>query len=545
MAVRFDAASDRLSITSSPLNYNAAYTVMFWLYSANLPSGENWALACSLDNNTYDARDDVEIYGGDSTISAFCASGGVEASTGSTAVASATWVHVAMVRASTTSLEIYVNGTASGTVITTNVASRSSITRFEFGAITSSNGDPYNGRIAQIKAWSAALSSSEIATERLFAKAQRTSNLWGEWITWPGSSARRADTSGNSRTLTAGGTLADEAAPTTPTITQNSATLTDTAALTTTAPVTDSATLADTVTTLLSGLPGVDSATLTESSSVATGGTSVSGTDSATLTDTGVIYQATSDASTLNDASGIGLSSSDSVTFAESVAIAIPGSDSAALNENTANSLGATDAATLSDAASLGGATESLTASDASAFSESATLDAVLTGSDTIAFVELAALALSATDTAECLAAMLLGLPVADDGLLAETYALSGGSAGSDSFSLWENGLADVSALVGAGDPIDARARELLQASARECNILAGADEPICAIARSGLTASTRDGAILSGADELVRARARTLLQASARASEQATAREIIAKLERDTIQASERANIS
>jgi len=117
-----------------------------------------------------------------------------------------------MVRESTTSLKLYVNGSLILTN-TNNVGSRGSATRLELGNATTANDTPLNGRVAYLKAWTAALSEAEILAEVNAIRPVRALNLYGFWPAFPGSGERIADYSGNGRSWTEGGTLTDEDPP--------------------------------------------------------------------------------------------------------------------------------------------------------------------------------------------------------------------------------------------------------------------------------------------------------------------------------------------
>jgi hypothetical protein len=70
--------------------------------------------------------------------------------------------------------------------------------------------EPFNGRIAGVKIWNAALSAAELELERWTYSPVRTADLWA-WYPLDGTST--ADASGNGHTLTAGGSLTTEAGP--------------------------------------------------------------------------------------------------------------------------------------------------------------------------------------------------------------------------------------------------------------------------------------------------------------------------------------------
>jgi Concanavalin A-like lectin/glucanases superfamily len=211
MAVRFDAAADRLLRTSGLIDYNAAYTVMGWVY---LVSDLN-AYGAIFSLNTGDVAQDLDYIGvnadGVSLISYVdIAATPTEVDSGYNFTV-ATWAHLAIVRASATSLQVYINGVAQGSANTQNVAGRTAATRMEFGAVGTGNIDRANARVQHVKIWSTNLSAAEILQEYQVARPVRTDSLHLWTPLW--GAADIADYSGNARDWTAGGTLTTEDGP--------------------------------------------------------------------------------------------------------------------------------------------------------------------------------------------------------------------------------------------------------------------------------------------------------------------------------------------
>lgn len=207
MAVRFDAAGDRLLRTTDLLNFNAAYTWMGWFF-------------VSVDRNDYSDLMSLNISGAFAT-SDYCQLGmngttleiGVNGSdSAGTNLSTGTWYHIAIVRASSTSLTCYLNGAVDITN-TTNIGARSSVNRMEHGGVGTGNADPFNGRVVASKAWSTNLSAAEVAREMRTYRPQRTDSLYAFWPMRPGATERTRDYSGRGRNWTEGGTLSDEADP--------------------------------------------------------------------------------------------------------------------------------------------------------------------------------------------------------------------------------------------------------------------------------------------------------------------------------------------
>lgn len=211
MAVRIDAAADRL-LRTAVLNHNAAYTWMGWFYFTSLPTTRASNALAFDDNGTanmdyfqIDAASTHHIEWGQSIGGSFVARAG------STVISTGTWYHIALVRASVTSLQGYLNGVAEGALVTTTVTGRAAATRMEMGAYNTSNTDWMDGRIAYVMAWDRALSASEVINEMRSVRPLQPLNLWGFWPLWP--NQRVKDLSGNGRDWTEGGTLTDEDPP--------------------------------------------------------------------------------------------------------------------------------------------------------------------------------------------------------------------------------------------------------------------------------------------------------------------------------------------
>lgn len=217
MAIRFDAATDRLVRTSGLLNYNAAYTRMAWVYAVSGAGGTSYMDVFASLANASDYMPGLDelafgdVAGGPFSISVW--NGSWSGSDGSTATQNGTWYHVALVRESASLLRLYVNGTSEATV-SANVSGRGASVREEIGAMSTNNYNPLNGRIAAIKEYSAALAQDEIRQEMRQYLPGRTASLWKFT---PGVERSVSDAildySGNGRNWTQGGTLSLEDGP--------------------------------------------------------------------------------------------------------------------------------------------------------------------------------------------------------------------------------------------------------------------------------------------------------------------------------------------
>ncbi len=208
MAVRFDAATDELSLTSSPLDYNSPYTWMGW-FCIDVDTNAV-ATFLAVHNDTVNARDFLRTQSDGTSLQLRVEQ---SATTGSSANGSAltvgTWYHIAIVRESVSALKLYLNGVLDATN-TTNITSRVAATEMQVGLFRSSN--PLNGRAAYLKSWSVALDAAQVAAEmRAVRPLYRLDALHGWWPTRPGE--RTKDYSGNGRNWTDVGTSDEDAPP--------------------------------------------------------------------------------------------------------------------------------------------------------------------------------------------------------------------------------------------------------------------------------------------------------------------------------------------
>lgn len=212
MAVRFDASSDELSLTSSVVDYNSLYSFMGW-FCIDVDTNAV-ATFLAVHNDTTNARDFVRTQSDGTSLQLRVEQ---SATTGSSANGSAltvgTWYHIAIVRESVSSLKLYLNGVLDATN-TTNITSRVASTEMQVGLFRSSN--PLNGRVAYLKSWSVALDAAQVASEmRAIRPIHRLDSLHGWWPTRPGSGERTKDYSGNGRNWTEVG-VSDEDPPPVP-----------------------------------------------------------------------------------------------------------------------------------------------------------------------------------------------------------------------------------------------------------------------------------------------------------------------------------------
>ena len=170
MAIRFDAASDRLLATANLLSNEGPYSWggdIYWVSA----SGSDEALFV-LNNDvteTTDSRDHIYIKNSDSTLRVFIGngSGGYGFGTGST-LSTGTWYNIFVVRASATDIRVYLNGTLDITV-TNDMSGRSSFTRQEIGGFTSTDLARFNGRVQNILS----LDGIELSAAEVMSQSKR------------------------------------------------------------------------------------------------------------------------------------------------------------------------------------------------------------------------------------------------------------------------------------------------------------------------------------------------------------------------------------
>lgn len=218
MSIRFDAAADRLVVTSGMIDHNSAYTTLLFFYLLNDPGAGNvymiWSANQNLSGINYD-----QLYVTNSTgIKLGCKadkSGSNTIELASSTISTGTWYCVALVRSSSTDLQIYqaALGAAMASVATNarDVSSRLAATREEIGGYQSTNNNPLGtpgARVFAVKQWQAALTADELTAEAQTIRPQRFANLYRWTSFWEGE--HTADYSGNGNNWGSAGTLTDE-----------------------------------------------------------------------------------------------------------------------------------------------------------------------------------------------------------------------------------------------------------------------------------------------------------------------------------------------
>lgn len=213
MAIRFDAETEKIT-TSSPINYNAAYAVLFGFRIA--VDRDDFSYMLSIDDGGNSSYDSFALNGDGTTLLVEVAVPAFSGATGAS-LTTGTDFWGALVRTSVTEIIGYVfnmDGTlnTSATVTHGTVASRTASTRMGFNPGIWS-GQWFNGRIGPIKSWIITKSQAELQQELYSILPVSFSSLYSWWPTFPGSTERLADYSGNGRNWTATGTLTDEDPP--------------------------------------------------------------------------------------------------------------------------------------------------------------------------------------------------------------------------------------------------------------------------------------------------------------------------------------------
>lgn len=175
MAIRVtDSSSEYLSLnTTGGFDFRSAYTITFNLY---IPSHVGFNQSILLLDT---------INGGSQAQYVHCKSSGVivlgvtgTESTGTT-LSTATWYDIAVVRESSTSFKLYVNGTQSGSTITTNVSGWA-VTRMLYVGTWFAATYWGNFRIENLKIFESALTATQIQEELDYFLPQ-SGTPWAYW----------------------------------------------------------------------------------------------------------------------------------------------------------------------------------------------------------------------------------------------------------------------------------------------------------------------------------------------------------------------------
>lgn len=209
MSTRFDAAGDRISFAGTMFPVGSGFTIAAWAY-------------VSVDTDTFATIGRLHASSGSSTVATWAAGSdglsGPSYFTGSGTVSNSTnmavgaWRKIAISCSGTTGKSYIctvggVTEVASGTV---GVGTPDGLTLG--GRAPADSSEPFNGRLAYVRVWTAELTQSEIEAEWASTTPVRTSGLWANWPLTD--STDLTDHSGNGRNLSAGSTaVSTEADP--------------------------------------------------------------------------------------------------------------------------------------------------------------------------------------------------------------------------------------------------------------------------------------------------------------------------------------------
>lgn len=209
MSTRFDAASDRISFAGPMFAVGSGFTITAWAY-----------VSVDTDANSTFAR--LHASSGGSTVATWATGSdglsgpnyftGGGSVTNSTNMAVGAWRKIAISCSGTTGRS-YVAPVGGATEVDSGavaVGTPDGLTLGGRGPADSS--EPFNGRLAYVRVWTAELSQAQIEAEWASATVVRTANLWANWPLTD--STNLTDQSGNGRNLTAGTTaVSTEADP--------------------------------------------------------------------------------------------------------------------------------------------------------------------------------------------------------------------------------------------------------------------------------------------------------------------------------------------
>jgi hypothetical protein len=178
MAIALSGSTQYASRSASSPNANSDYTLAAWVRPTIV---NNWQGLFFLGPTTSstESTDYCEINSsGQTYLRSRNGAGTATTATTGSALSANTWYHLALVRSGDT-LTLHLNG-VSDTSQTAAVAGRNATSALVLGGYVPDS-EFLQGRIAAVKAWSAALSASDIAIEMQIVRPRRAGNLWGWW----------------------------------------------------------------------------------------------------------------------------------------------------------------------------------------------------------------------------------------------------------------------------------------------------------------------------------------------------------------------------
>lgn len=203
------ASSQYLTITSGCFDINSDYTVCADVMFDAVGDATDQPLFFFEANGS--SFDKLMMWGGYGflTLESYTSYGGTGGN-GATTLTSGVWYHVAFQR-SGADVKLFTNGALDKTITHDAAAAGRTATNSTRIGFDSSN-YPNGLRVANVKAWSRALSASEIATESKMRYPVSTKSLYGFWPMVNGSD-KTQDWSGAGHTWTANGSPSEVADP--------------------------------------------------------------------------------------------------------------------------------------------------------------------------------------------------------------------------------------------------------------------------------------------------------------------------------------------
>lgn len=201
MSIRFDAAGDFLQRTTD-LPAADPLSLSFWLYLTVDRNAEGTIFILTNAGGTEFSRIILDTDGTTIQVDTQTSAG-----TNGSNLSTATWYHVGYTRAGADHA-LYLNGVSDITRSDNNAVTTPANLLFGSNSVTF-----INGRVGNIKIWTAQLTQAEIQAEITTWQPVRYANLHLWTPNFPGATERLADWSGNGRNWTGNGTLADEDPP--------------------------------------------------------------------------------------------------------------------------------------------------------------------------------------------------------------------------------------------------------------------------------------------------------------------------------------------
>lgn len=207
MSIVFDAAADRLKITTSTLLWTTGnpYTQMGWFNINALTGGLQSFFPLLLDNVT------AYVFMGTLSTGALYYENSSGSSYTGSVLSLSTWYHVAFTYTPGGNCFIYLNGTVQNGAGSTANSLAGTPDQQELGGWRTTNGNRLDGSIAAVKFWNRALSGAEVAAEVNFAAPQTATSLYGYW--YLNNETDYLDQSGNGHDWSVLGTLTAGANP--------------------------------------------------------------------------------------------------------------------------------------------------------------------------------------------------------------------------------------------------------------------------------------------------------------------------------------------